>query len=149
MEKEVFESIHLSWQKGDPGNSFQRRLQKIINKYLHQAQEEKTDQNLRKLTLHLEDDTGAFLGGAVVMMHQDWLEILLLALVKSRRGYGFGRHMLQAIEDKARELDCKRIRTETCEVNVGFYQRCGYKMMGKLDDYPPGLNYFWLHKDLK
>ena len=149
MEKEALKSVHLFWQEGDPGNSFQHQLQKIVNKYLHQAKQEKTDQNLKKFTLHLEDDTGAFVGGAVVTMHQYWLQILLLALVKSRRGYGFGRLMLQAIEDKAQELDCKRIRTETCEVNVGFYQRCGYKMMGKLEDYPPGLNYFWLHKDLE
>lgn len=149
MEKESFETIKVFWQEGDPGNSFQHQLQKIVNKYLHQAKDEKTSQNVKKITLHLEDETGTFIGGAVVQVHQDWLEILLLALVKSRRGQGLGRHSLQVIEEKARELECKRIRIETCEVNVGFYQRCGYKMIGKMEDYPPGLNYFWLHKDLE
>lgn len=94
------------------------------------------------------DKTGTFLGGSIILVHQDWVEIRLLALVKSKRGYGLGKRMLEMIEEKAREYECKRIRTETCEVNVGFYQKCGYKMGEKLEDYPPGLNYFWLHKDL-
>jgi GNAT superfamily N-acetyltransferase len=149
MEDESFETIQMSWHEGDPGNSFQSKLQRIINKYLHQAYPEKTNQETKKLTLHVTDEEGAFMGGAVILIHQNWVEIVLLALVRKMRGLGLGRRMLEMIEEKAHEFGCKRIRTETCEINVGFYQRCGYKMGEKLEDYPPGLNYFWLHKDLE
>lgn len=148
MKKESSESIQMSWQEGDPANALQHRLQRIINKYLHQAYPEKRNQKAKKFALHVMDKTGTFLGGSIILVHQDWVEIRLLALVKSKRGYGLGKRMLEMIEEKAREYECKRIRTETCEVNVGFYQKCGYKMGEKLEDYPPGLNYFWLHKDL-
>ncbi len=148
MEKELFETIQMSWQEGDPGNSFQHKLQRIINKYLHQTDPERTSHDAKELALHVVDKTGSFLGGAIILVHQDWVEIRLVALIKSMRGFGLGKQMLALIEEKARELHCERIRTETCEVNVGFYQRCGFKIWGKLDGYPMGLNYFWLYKDL-
>jgi N-acetylglutamate synthase-like GNAT family acetyltransferase len=148
MEIESFETIHMFWQEGDPGNSIQHKLQRIINKYLHQVDPEKTNQKTKKYSLHVTDEDGAFMGGAVILVYNDWVEIVLLALINEMRGLGLGKGMLDMIEQKAREFDCKRIRTETCEINVGFYQKCGYKMGEKLEDYPPGLNYFWLHKDL-
>lgn len=148
MEKELVESIQMSWQEGDPGYSFQHKLQRIINKYLHQADPEKNRKNTKEFALHVTDEDGSFMGGAIILIHQNWVEIVLLALIQRIRGFGLGKGMLEMIEEKAREFGCKRIRTETCEINVGFYQKCGYKMGEKLEDYPPGLNYFWLHKDL-
>ncbi len=148
MEKDILETIEMSWHEGDPGNSFQHKLQRIINKYLHQTNPEKTNHDAKELALHVVDKAGSFLGGAIILVHQDWVEIRLLALIKSMRGFGLGKRMLAMIEEKALELHCERIRTGTCEVNVGFYQRNGYKIWGKIDDYSMGLNYFSLYKDL-
>ena len=53
------------------------------------------------------------------------------------------------IEDKAREEGCTRIRAESFEQETfGFYRRPGYRIVGQLQDYPEGYNYYWLRKDL-
>ena len=52
------------------------------------------------------------------------------------------------IEDKARQENCTRLRTETFENELGFYQKMGYRIVGHLEDYPEGYDYYWLRKDL-
>ena len=30
----------------------------------------------------------------------------------------------------------------------GFYEKCGYRVIGQLDEYPPGGSFYWMRKDL-
>jgi hypothetical protein len=30
----------------------------------------------------------------------------------------------------------------------GFYEKCGYKVVGQLDDCPPGQRFYWMYKAL-
>ncbi len=148
MPDDLLNSVDLVWVEGDPDDILLHKLQRIVNKYSHLISQKPTDSEVNKLSLHVRDAEGELLGGAVVRVHEDWLEISLMALEKSARGCGLGRQMLMMIEEKARELNCKKIRIETCEVNLGFFGKLGYKIGGKLEDLPPGIIYFWLSKNL-
>jgi GNAT superfamily N-acetyltransferase len=148
MPDNLLNSVDLVWVEGDPDDILPHKLQRIVNKYSHLISQKPTDSEVNKLSLHVRDAEGELLGGAVVRVHEDRLEISLMALEKSARGCGLGRQMLMMIEEKARELNCKKIRIETCEVNLGFFGKLGYKIGGKLEDLPPGIIYFWLSKNL-
>jgi GNAT superfamily N-acetyltransferase len=148
MPENLLNSIDMYWQEGDPDDILMHKLQRIVNKYRHLISHKPESPPVKKLSLYVRDVQDALVGGAIVRVHQDWLEITLLALEKSMRGYGLGNQMILMIEEKARELNCKKIRTETCEVNLGFYNKLGFKIGGKLEDLPPGIIYFWLSKTL-
>lgn len=77
-----------------------------------------------------------------------WADISLLALEPKVRGRGLGRQLMRAIENKAQEEGCNRIRVETFGNELGFYQMMGYRIAGYLEDYPEGYSYYWLRKDL-
>ncbi|MBN2393105.1 MAG: GNAT family N-acetyltransferase, partial [Anaerolineae bacterium] len=62
---------------------------------------------------------------------------------------GLGRRLMEAIEQKAREENCSRLRVECFGNEVGFYQKMGYRIVGQLEDYPMGHSYYWMRKDLQ
>ena len=148
MPDDLLKSVELCWQEGDPDDVLLHKLHRIVNKYRHLLSQKPTDPESKKLTLHVRDAQGELRGGAIVRVHQDWLEISLMALENQVRGCGLGRRMMLMIEEKAHELNCKKIRTETCEINLGFFGKLGYKIGGKLEDLPPGIIFFWLTKNL-
>jgi len=148
MPDDLLKAVEMVWQEGDPDDILLHKLHRIVNKYRHLLSQKPMDSEVNKLSLDVRDAQGELLGGAIVRVHEDWLEISLLALEKGVRGCGLGRRMMIMIEEKARELNCKKIRTETCEINLGFFGKLGYKIGGKLEDLPPGIIYFWLIKKI-
>ena len=67
--------------------------------------------------------------------HRGWVNYL--AVAPSRRGEGFGRVMMTAVESLLRERGCPKINLQVREGNreaLGFYARLGY-----LDDHVVGL----------
>jgi N-acetylglutamate synthase-like GNAT family acetyltransferase len=149
MQDDLLKSVELVWVQGDTDDILLNKLHRIVNKYRHLLLQKSDEDKTEKLSLQVRDSEGEILGGAILQIHQDWLEISLMALEKSARGCGLGRQMLIMIEEKARELNCKKIRIETCEINLGFFGKLGYKIGGKLEDLPPGIIYFWLSKNLE
>ena len=148
MENKSIRKTQMYWQEGDLDDILLHKLQKIVNKYRYLVSPRTTPADVEKLSLYLRDAAGELLGGAILLVYQDWVEIRLLALDNIVRGFGLGKQMMMMIEDKAHELNSKKIRVETCEVNLGFYGKLGYKIGGKLEDLPPGIIYFWLIKNL-
>jgi len=148
MENKSIRKTQMYWQEGDLDDILLHKLQKIVNKYRYLVSPRTTPVDVEKLSLYLRDAAGELLGGAILLVYQDWVEIRLLALDNIVRGFGLGKQMMMMIEDKAHELNSKKIRVETCEVNLGFYGKLGYKIGGKLEDLPPGIIYFWLIKNL-
>ncbi len=58
-----------------------------------------------------------------------------LAVLPSHRGYGIGRQLLAAVEERAHKLDCCKVTLEVLETNHGarrLYARLGF------GDYSPG-----------
>jgi GNAT superfamily N-acetyltransferase len=76
-------------------------------------------------------------------------EVTNTAVVKSQRGRGAGRALLERAVNEARAAGARRLILATGAADVGnlrFYQRCGFRMTRVVQDvftpmngYPPGL----------
>lgn len=103
----------------------------------------------RPLDITIRDEQGRPAGGLTARTYWTWLEIEDLWLPKALRGRGFGRELLAAAEAEALVRGCARAMVQTFSFQArGFYERCGYRVVGRLDDYPPGHAFFWMEKDL-
>ncbi len=68
-------------------------------------------------------------------VHPDW------------RGKGYGQTLLEAAELEARSRDCKGILISSYSFQApGFYQKHGYELVWRLDDFPPGHQHCYLVK---
>jgi ribosomal protein S18 acetylase RimI-like enzyme len=74
-------------------------------------------------------------------------EIQTLWVHPSLRGQGCGQELLEAAEQEARAHGCKVIVIESYSFQApGFYQKCGYEIALRLDDFPPGHQNYYLIK---
>ncbi len=144
MSLVICENYDVTMQEED-GDEFKLYLRKILNESDTSLQPPKS----RRFIVRVMDDRGDIAGGAIVWMYWGWLEITQLALEKEARGQGLGRRLMRAIEDKARAEGCARARVEVFgHQALGFYQKLGYQIVGKLENYPEGFDYYWTCKDL-
>lgn len=129
-------------------DDFKYYLQGILNKAHETTYPAMRQPKSRKYSIRVTDENGALVGGALIWIYWGWVDVSLLALQEAVRGRGLGRKLMAVIEDKARQENCTRLRTETFENELGFYQNMGYRIVGHLEDYPEGYDYYWLRKDL-
>jgi GNAT superfamily N-acetyltransferase len=129
-------------------DEFKRYLQGILNEYHRTAYPAMDVPQSQRFVVRVTDDQDQVVGGAMVWAYWGWLDVSLMALEPQVRGLGVGRQLMAAIEDKAREEGCTRLRVETFAHELGFYQRLGYRIVGHLEDCPEGTSYYWLRKDL-
>jgi GNAT superfamily N-acetyltransferase len=102
----------------------------------------------KPLELYIRDGSGALLGGLIAETYWGWLYIDRLLLREALRGQGYGRRLMQQAEQIARERGCMRAYLTTFSFQArDFYQKLGYRVVGQLDDYPPGMAYYWMRKD--
>jgi len=132
----------------DSDPQFKRYLQSILNTYHASAYPGMCMPQSKSYSIRVMDSQDQLVGGAIIWLYWGWLEISLLALEPEARKFGLGRHLMEMIEAKAQDEGCTRLRTEAFEQEIGFYQRLGFRIVGQLDDYPPGYRYYWLRKDL-
>ena len=96
----------------------------------------------------LRDAQGAIAGGLAGSTFWGWLEVDKLWIGEPLRGRGYGRRLLLAAETEARRRGCTRVHLTTFSFQArGFYEKQGYRVVGRLDDYPPGSAFYWLRKD--
>ena len=63
------------------------------------------------------------------------------------RRQGYGRTLLESAEQEARVHGCRVILLSSFSFQApGFYQKCGYELAWRLDDFPPGHQYCYLVK---
>jgi GNAT superfamily N-acetyltransferase len=142
------ETFDFSCEKPDD-DTFKRFLQGILNAYHETAYPAMEVPHSQKFAIRVTDADGAVVGGALVWAYWGWVDVTLVALQKEVRGCGLGSRLMEAIEQKAREENCSRLRVECFGNEVGFYQKMGYRVVGQLEDYPVGHSYYWMRKDLQ
>jgi N-acylglucosamine-6-phosphate 2-epimerase len=77
------------------------------------------------------------------------LEIEELWVQERVRRRGYGRRLVARVEADARERGCVFAHVHTFSFQArGFYERVGYRVIGQLDEYAPGVTLYWLKKDL-
>lgn len=86
-------------------------------------------------------------GGLIGMSHWNWLHIRFLWIEESSRRLGLGRKLMAAAEQEARHRGCDHVHLDTFSFQaLPFYERLGYRLFGKLEDYPPGHTRYFLEK---
>lgn len=85
--------------------------------------------NYKKFAFLLVDEAGQVFG--VLNAYSAYLDVYVddLWVDETQRGRGYGRQLLQAVEELARKMGCSNVNLVTNEFQApGFYPRCGYEV---------------------
>lgn len=89
-------------------------------------------------------------GLAQVTLTLDYILLDNIWVHESLQKQGFGIRLYQAIEDFAKQKNCKKIFLQTFDFlnTLSFWQRFGFRCIGEVSDCPRGHTLFYLAKDL-
>ena len=100
-------------------------------------------------SISLKDKNNKVFGGIIVTFLWNGMEINSLWIDDSVRKQGWGRKLLQAVEKEAVKRKCTIAYTNTFPWQAPkFYEKLGYKLYGKLDDFPKGFSLSYYSKKL-
>lgn len=103
----------------------------------------------RPIGVFMRDEHGALVGGIWGYVNWNWLWIGAVWLSESLRGLGYGRQMMELIEQAGRERGCRYSHLDTFSFQARpFYEGLGYEVFATLDDYPAGHQRFFMKKTL-
>ncbi|GHO57095.1 hypothetical protein KSB_55700 [Ktedonobacter robiniae] len=95
------------------------------------------------------DKDGQWQGGTTAEIYWNWLELRGFWLPDTLRGQGLGSSILAQVENIGKEHGASKVLLTTFEFQGRtFYERHGYKVVGVVEDYPPGTNYYTMVKVL-
>ena len=87
----------------------------------------------------IRDEKGEVLAGLSGWTWAEACEIQSLWVHPDWRGQGYGRKLLEAAEQEARERGCRVIMLTSYSFQApAFYQKNGYELAWQLKDFPPG-----------
>jgi ribosomal protein S18 acetylase RimI-like enzyme len=127
-----------------------RYVRKQLQTFNHAALPEffDPDQKLAQINYYLRDEQGAILGGVLCEVVWKTLLVNFLWVDAEQRGRGMGRHLLNLAEAAGREKGCAFAMLTTFDFQArGFYEKQGYVVVGKMENFPPGHTYYSLRKD--
>jgi len=95
----------------------------------------------------LKDETGQVCGGIRAMLTLCWLQIDQIWVDATLQGMGYGSTLMERVEEEARAKGAigAQLTTSTFQA-LGFYEKHGYKEIGRLRDRPPGQDRVWIAK---
>ena len=101
------------------------------------------------LNVIVRGEGGRVLGGLLGSTFWGWLYVSVLWLDDAVRGQGLGTRLLGLAEDEARRRGCHHAFLDTTSFQARpFYEKCGYRLWGQLDDFPLGHSRYFLQKPL-
>ena len=94
-------------------------------------------------------DVGTVVAGISGWTWGDCCELQNLWVAPSLRGRGLATRLLAAAETEAAARACSQTVHFTYDFQVpAFYERNGYELVGRVDDFPSGTNVKWYRKRL-
>lgn len=69
-----------------------------------------------------------------------------ITLLKPFRGQGYGKYLVEVMEQKLLELGAQGLKLHAQQSKVGFYERLGYRAVGEAD-YEEFMLHQWMIKD--
>lgn len=105
---------------------------------------------VKNISFILRDKGGEILGGISGTIFWYNLHIDYLWVDESLRGKGYGKELLNCIENIARENRCKLIQLDTFSFQApSFYRKNGYEIVGVVEEHPNKENQqYYLKKKL-
>lgn len=97
----------------------------------------------------LHDADGAIAGGLLGYWRDRWLFIEAISVREDLRRQGWGRALLTQAESWAREQRAVGLWLDTSDSQAPlFYARLGFREIGRLPAYVPGVDRIWFAKRL-
>jgi len=94
-------------------------------------------------------DRARLLGGLIGETAWQWLSVRLLWVEPEHRGRGHGRRLLAEAEGAGRRRGCRHVRLNTFSFQAArFYERCGYRHVLTLPEFPQGHDRLFYTKSL-
>lgn len=101
----------------------------------------------RPFALLLKEPSGEIVGGLWGRTAWHWLHTDLLFVPPSLRRQGHGAALVGRAEKEAAARDCRGAWVDTFSFQArGFYERLGYRVVGTIEDQPPGHSRHFLTK---
>ncbi|MBN1646550.1 MAG: GNAT family N-acetyltransferase [Spirochaetales bacterium] len=92
---------------------------------------------------------GNVVGGITGNLFWNYLYIDMMWIDERHRGNGLGRKLIAAVEKLSIKNGIRRSHLCTASFqSLDFYKKCGYKIIGQLDDMPAGETEYFLYKKL-
>jgi GNAT superfamily N-acetyltransferase len=92
---------------------------------------------------------GVVIGGLRGYSHWSWLFVNQLWVVEQARSRGIGSELMARAEAEAATRGCVGVHLDTFDFQaLPFYEQLGYEQFGRLDDFPPGHNRYFLVRRL-
>jgi GNAT superfamily N-acetyltransferase len=90
----------------------------------------------QEITISLWNEDGQVIGGLCGHTARGWLYTRLLFVPEDMRGKGLGARLLAMAEDEARKRGCKGAWIDTMSSDaLAVYQKCGYEIFGRIEDF--------------
>lgn len=103
----------------------------------------------RPLVAFLRDVDGAIRGGLVGDTAYGWLHVDVIWMEEDIRGQGWGSRLLAGAEGEAVARGCRRAYLDTATFQApGFYEKHGYREVGRITDFRYGHDIVYLTKKL-
>jgi GNAT superfamily N-acetyltransferase len=125
--------------------------QRVIRVGLSQYNREMAGYNdARTLSVLVSDpDSGKVIGGLLGRTSLGLFFIDLFFLPRALRGNGVGSEVIRRAEAEAKERGCSTAVLYTITFQApGFYERNGYRVLGRVECQPPGHTRFCMTKTL-
>ncbi len=97
----------------------------------------------------LRDAGDEVVGGLLGSIWGGVLFIRILWVSDALRGQGFGRRLMEMAERRGVERGCRHVFVDTFSFQApGFYEKLGYRIYARAEDWPVGHAHNFLRKDL-
>ena len=124
------------------------RLQILAPLAAHNAVATGREDKGGRVAILLRDAQGDVEGGMYATHWMDWMKLEYAFLPEPRRGQGLGRRMLATLEHAAIGRGCNGVWLNSFSVQApGFYEVCGYRVVGRIPDRPRGHEDVFLTND--
>jgi ribosomal protein S18 acetylase RimI-like enzyme len=101
------------------------------------------------LAIFLRNEQGEIMAGLFGWSWGGCCEIRYLWVHRSWRNQGYGRKLLLAAEQEALARGCGQVVLDTHNFQAPeFYQKLGYEIIGRHEDYPRQYRKYYLRKEL-
>ena len=106
------------------------------------------EEKFQRLCFVLRAPNQEIVGGVLGEFYWDWFHLDLLWVKDEYRGQGYGKSLLETIEDAAKQRGALNIFLDTFSFQApGFYEKRGYQVFSELQDFPVGhQRYFYTKK---
>lgn len=125
------------------------QIREFNNQHSPAHKQARAEGAVKPVHIMVVDKDGGWQGGITAEIYWNWLELSDFWLPAIIRGQGLGSSVLAQVENIGKEHGASKVLVTTFEFQGRtFYERHGYKVVGVVEDYPPGTNYYTMVKVL-